>query len=122
MGNLVNWNAQELERFAEAMLLDLHDEQCEQRERSSLCHCSKRRREAEGFTEPPMIYFQDPVCGHCGGVVGSDGDNWACPRCKVAWPMRAGDGDRGEFLDEYGDDIGGEQFGDRLVDLVRGDA
>lgn len=120
--NIENWNARKLDRFREALDLELHDEECEQRERSSLCHCSKRRREAAGFTEPPHIEFHAPCCGRCGNEVHFDADYFRCDTCSTTWSTRASDGDRGTFNDDHGapENFGGEQFGRRLVEIVRG--
>jgi hypothetical protein len=119
MVDLVSWNAQHLDRYADALARGLHDDDCEQRERSSLCHCSKRRRELNGKTEPPQIEFTYPVCTGCRQEVEGDGDSFACPRCCVSWSARASDGDRGEFNDDYGPAVDpGERCGRRLVDLV----
>lgn len=119
--SLENWNAQKLDRYAEALALGLHDHECEQRERSSLCHCSKRRREAKGLTTPPAIWHHSPTCGQCHNEVTWD-DGWRCYTCAVQWDTAAGDGDTGEFIDDYGDDIGGDRWGERLIVLVTGAA
>jgi len=117
--SLLKWNAQKVERYREQFELGLHDTSCEQRERSSLCHCSKRRREAEGKTEFPEIYFPPPYCGGCDQDVEFDGDGFACPRCKVSWDRNVTEGDKAdEWTDDFGDDIGGEQFGERLLALI----
>ena len=115
---LENWNARHLTRYTEQVERGEHDHDCEQRERSSLCHCSKRRREREGKTTLPMIEFAYPTCSGCRNEVDHDGDNFTCPTCRVVWDRHATDGDTAyEFTDEHGDAFGGEQFGERLIVL-----
>lgn len=116
---LENWNARHFDNYAKQHAAGQHDTECEQRERSSLCHCSKRRRVANGFTEPPKddLYFPPPGCPHCAGELDYDGDLWSCVKCRLSWD-RAGDARSARFDDEYGDDFGGERFGRRLLDLV----
>lgn len=123
MTSLENWNAQRLDRYAKAHAEGMHDSKCEQRERSSLCHCSKRRREARGLTTPPAedLYFPPPDCPSCGGDLEFDGDGFTCPTCALSWDSN-GTGSSAKFDDEYGDDIGGERWGRRLVDLVSEEA
>jgi hypothetical protein len=78
-----------------------HDSACESRERSRLCHCSKRRREAAGYTEPPgELIHQAPLCPRCYGEVNVDADGFDCSDCSVSWGR---DGITAEFTDDYGD-------------------
>jgi hypothetical protein len=90
--------------------IDRHDEDCEwDPDGFFLCHCSKRAREARGLTKPPDLFVQYPICGECNESVDSDGDGFTCPRCSTFWPYRFADGDRGEFTDEFGDDLAGQR-------------
>ncbi|NUS02035.1 MAG: hypothetical protein HOV97_05670 [Nonomuraea sp.] len=115
-----DWNKQHVQTYLQQYEMGLHDIDCEQRERSYICHCSKRKREAEGKTTLPQIYFTMPICDGCNKEVDHDGDNFFCPRCKVAWVGHTGDGDQADhFIDDYGtEDFGGEQFGERLIALA----
>lgn len=122
MSGLEDWNAQKIDRYREALELGRHDEECEQRERSSLCHCSKRRREARGLTTPPEIWHRAPQCGGCRDDLSYDGDQWHCRRCATAWDIEAEDFSAGTFTDDYGDDIGGERLGRRMLDIAMGGA
>lgn len=82
-----------------------HDGQCEWRAPGFyLCHCSKRRREAIGFTKPPAeaLYFAPPACPRCGNDVDHDGEGWQCYVCRISWDP---DGTGAEFTDDYGDDL-----------------
>lgn len=120
MSTLESWNARHFQRYLQQVEQGLHDDACEQRERSSLCHCSKRKRLSEGKTELPEIYFPPPTCGGCGADVEFDGDGFNCPDCKVSWSSRVTDGDKADhFTDDHGDEpFGGEQFGERLIVLA----
>lgn len=71
----------------------LHDDQCEWRSTGFyLCHCSKRRREADGLTAPlDDIYFPPPMCPSCD-----------CEYCRTTWDM---DGTHAKFIDVYSDDL-----------------
>lgn len=93
-----------LERHAEQVARGEHDSQCEWRaEGFYLCHCSKRRREHDGFTEPPgELIFNNPVCPRCYHEVGHDGDSFTCPRCCAYWDEP---GAEATFYDEYGDNL-----------------
>lgn len=117
---LADWNARHLARYAEQVERGEHDSDCEQRVRSSLCHCSKRKREREGKTHLPTITFHTPTCGDCYGSLSFDGDVWECATCRVVWDANATDGDQADrFTDDHGDEqFGGEQFGERLLGLV----
>ncbi len=98
-----------LDRHADERAKGLHDAQCEWRHEPGalngfhMCHCSKRKREREGFTEAPELHWQYPLCGHCWQEVDHDGDSFYCPRCHVSWSNNATDGDTGEFTDDHGD-------------------
>ena len=84
-----------------------HDEQCEFDVGGFyLCHCSKRRREVEGFTEPPTddLYFPPPDCPHCDEGLYHDGNGWACDNCSLSWESN-GSGSSARFIDSYGDDL-----------------
>lgn len=122
MSTLANWNAQHLERYIDQLQQGEHDHDCEQRERFSLCHCSKRQRERDGKTELPTIEFAYPTCSGCHQEVDHDGDRFWCPRCKASWRSGAGDGDTADtFTDDHGPGLfGGEQFGERLIILATG--
>lgn len=86
-------------QYREELLVGKHDEHCEWRPGCYLCHCHKRKREAEGVTEPPALLFNDPTCMGCWQDVQHDGDGWTCRRCAVSW---GNDPERGEFTDDYG--------------------
>lgn len=120
---LENWNARHLARYAEQVASGGHDDACEQRERSSLCHCSKRRRERDGKIDLPSLSFYAPTCDGCNQEVEFDGDGFSCPRCSVSWDRHATDGDKADhFTDDHGPSpFGGEQFGERLLVVVRRD-
>jgi hypothetical protein len=83
-----------------------HDDQCEYSVAGQffLCHCSKRRREAEGIIEVPTdnLYFAPPDCTRCGRTVTFDGDGYECGHCRLAWDSE-GFGDSARFLDDHGD-------------------
>lgn len=81
---------------------DEHDDECEWRPRFMLCHCSKRRRVAAGFSEPPgpLIYHR-PSCPRCDNDVVHNGDGFECKTCRVAWSS-SDPFDEGHFTDDYG--------------------
>lgn len=84
-----------------------HDERCEYDVRGFyLCHCSKRRREASGFTEPPTddLFFPPPDCTHCDKPLDHDGDGWSCYACSLSWDSN-GSGESARFTDTFGDDL-----------------
>jgi hypothetical protein len=92
-------------RHEEECARGLHDEQCEFRPRGFwICNCSKRRREAEGFIEPPAeeLHFPPPACPRCDVDLDHDGDGWQCYSCHLSWRH---DGSHCEFTDDYGDDL-----------------
>jgi hypothetical protein len=78
-----------------------HDDDCEQRPGFYICHCSKRRREAEGNAEPPEnLFFSQPECPRCYQSVFHNGDCWECKYCSVTWSNTGTDP---EFTDDHGD-------------------
>lgn len=92
-------------QFIAAVERGEHDNLCEfLREKGMfLCHCSKRRREAAGHTEPPGdLEWVSPICPRCDEHVDHDGDGWTCPRCCAAWNSQGMDA---SFYDDYGDAI-----------------
>ena len=88
-------------RHQEAVERGEHDGQCEWREGGFfICNCSKRRRIAAGYTEPPgELIYEMPICPRCDKHVDHDGDSFTCPRCCVFWNA---DG-TAEFYDDHGD-------------------
>lgn len=83
-----------------------HDEQCEYDVRGFyLCHCSKRRREAAGFTKPPTdnLEFPPPCCPRCDEELTYE-EGWDCRRCSLSWDSD-GDGRSASFTDTFGDDL-----------------
>lgn len=91
-----------IEAHQEAVARGEHDEHCEWRPAGFyLCHCSKRKRERAGYTEPPgALIFEYPVCPRCDQNVDHNGDSFTCPRCKVWWHH---DNETAEFYDDHGD-------------------
>ena len=108
-----------LARYKDQLEKGQHDHRCEQRERSFICHCRKRRRVARGLTTVPAedLYFPPPSCPSCGADVHHDGDGWRCDPCSLSWNS-AGDAWSAEFIDEYGE-LDGEQFGCRMAEVIR---
>jgi hypothetical protein len=99
------WQNKMIERYTQERNDGLHDYRCEWRARGFwLCNCSKRRRVAEGFTEPPKddLYFPPPDCPHCDGTLGHDGDGWCCDDCSLSWDSD-GSGDSARFTDDNDD-------------------
>lgn len=91
------------DRFIAAVERGEHDSRCEylRGAPSYLCHCSKRRREAAGHTEPPGdLEWVSPICPRCDEHVDHDGDSWTCPRCRAYWNAQGTDA---QFYDDYGD-------------------
>jgi hypothetical protein len=83
-----------------------HDEKCEYDVSGFyLCHCSKRRREAKGFTAPPTdnLEFPPPYCPQCDAELDFD-EGFYCRPCSLHWDSD-GHGDSARFTDEYGDDL-----------------
>lgn len=115
-----NWNADQLDRYRDALTLGHHDSGCEQRERYGLCGCALRRRLIEGPTEPPHLWYRSPVCGNCMEEVTHDGDSWTCSNCHVSWGSNDYD-QTGTFDDDPGDlsNSTEEKWGRRLIDLAR---
>lgn len=90
-------------RHATSVAAGEHDELCEWRDAGHfLCHCSKRRREAVGFTKAPALMHQYPLCDGCWEEVDHTGDSWECPRCHVSWGLGPGGDDTDTFTDDYG--------------------
>lgn len=89
-------------RYADEVGRGEHDSQCEFRpEGFWLCHCSKRAREAQGYTEPPgELIWRSPECPRCLREVDHDGDTWSCHNCRCHWDP---DGHDAEFDDDFGD-------------------
>lgn len=83
-----------------------HDDECEHDALGGfmLCHCSKRRREAKGFTEVPTddLDFPPPDCPRCSEELIHDGDRWCCYGCSLTWASD-GAGHTASFTDDYGD-------------------
>jgi hypothetical protein len=80
-----------------------HDARCEFPACPYLCHCSKRRREAAGYTTPPGdLIWQQPICPRCDEEVSSDGDSFTCEACCASWNKH---GEKAEFFDDYGDGL-----------------
>lgn len=77
---------------------------CERNERSSLCHCHKRWREANGFTELPTddLEFPPPSCPSCDRDLWHNGDGWQCDPCALAWGSN-GTGSSVCRTDDHGD-------------------
>ena len=93
------------DRHAAEVAEGKHDDACEWRANGHyLCHCSKRRREAAGFSEPPTeeLYFPPPACPRCDQDLDHDGDSWRCYTCQLAWDN---DGSHAHYTDDYGDDL-----------------
>lgn len=115
MSKTTDWWRLSVDRHEEAVARGEHDEQCEWRYVEAggvvvgvygLCHCSKRRREANGFAEPPTedLYFPPPSCPRCDGDLNYD-EGWSCETCSLRWDER---GDDPEFTDVYGGDLAAE--------------
>ncbi len=86
-----------------------HDEKCEYDPGGFyLCHCSKRRREAAGFTEPPTddLEFPPPDCPRCDKYLYWD-EGWSCDGCSLTWES-SGAGSSARFTDDHGDDLAGD--------------
>lgn len=86
-----------------------HDEQCEFDVRGFyLCHCSKRRREAAGFTEPPTdnLEFPPPCCPRCDEDLSFE-EGWFCTGCSLSWDSD-GAAHSVRFTDLCGDDLAGD--------------
>ena len=98
----VEWRRKVLDEHAAEVADGEHDDGCEFRPNGHfVCNCSKRRREAEGYTEPPgELIHQYPLCPRCRDEVSHDGDGWYCEPCCAAWDT---DGGSATFTDDYGD-------------------
>ena len=116
MSGINDWRERSSKRHAQEVAAGLHDDQCEYGPRLvkfadghtgesylHMCHCSKRRRIANGWTEPPgPLEYQYPLCPRCDNKVSHDGDGFVCDTCRVTWSS-ANMGDVGTFTDDYGD-------------------
>lgn len=110
MNDQTPWNQKVVERYHAAVARGEHDAECEYDTRGYyLCHCSKRRREADGHSEPPTedLYFPPPSCPRCDNDLDSDGDSWRCYSCRLQWSY-SGDADSAEFTDDYGPNLKAE--------------
>ena len=96
------WFAKVKVRHDAEIAKGLHDADCEHRDNGHfLCHCSKRKREAGGYTEPPgELVWNHPECPRCGNEVDHNGDSFYCDPCKATWPNARGNA---EFTDDYGE-------------------
>lgn len=105
MNSLDKWNQAIATRYAEAVERGDHDEQCEYDVRGFyLCHCSKRRREAAGYTEVPdeELYFPPPSCPRCDDDLENDDGHWRCRDCRLIWDQYGRDA---KFTDNHGDSL-----------------
>lgn len=110
---MAKFDARARHEHAESVARGEHDTRCEYLAEPGfyLCGCSKRAREARGFTTPPALRYppkrdrdwRNPVCLGCGIEVGHDGDGWNCSRCCCSWPSGPGPDQQGVFYDDYGD-------------------
>lgn len=108
--NAAEWHARVAADHWASVERGEHDEKCEFDVRGFyLCHCSKRRREASGFTKPPSddLYFPPPDCPRCGEGLTNDGDGWICGECSLSWDSN-GDGRSAGFTDDFGGDLAGD--------------
>lgn len=96
-----DWDDRARAEHAAQVAAGRHDAGCEWRAAGHfLCNCSKRRREASGFTTPPgPLEFSPPECPKCGEFTTHDGDCFCCYVCHVAWPDPH---QPGEFTDDHG--------------------
>ena len=103
--SLDSFREKAMRSYAESVERGEHDGQCEFPAHPYICHCSKRRRIAAGFTEPPgELIWKYPTCPRCNETVDGDADGFDCPRCCCSWPL---DGKNASFTDDYGDDAFG---------------
>ena len=110
MKNQTPWKQEIVKRYHAAVERGEHDDECEYDTRGYyLCHCSKRRREANGHGELPNedLYFPPPSCPRCDNDLDSDGDSWRCYACRLQWSY-SGDSDSAEFTDDYGPNLKAE--------------
>src|ERR1044071_7250262 len=105
---MADWEARGKAQHEAEVAKGLHDAEGESRRRVGrvvvlMCHCSKRRREAAGFTTPPDedLYFPPPSCPRCHERLDHDGDGWLCDRCCLSWDSN-GCGSSCRFTDDYG--------------------
>jgi len=104
-GVMAEWRERITAKHLAAVDAGLHDDECEFRPSGHfLCHCSKRRRIADGYTEPPgELIHQYPLCPRCLSEVSHDGDSFYCVHCVCTWS--SGSSESAEFTDDYGDDL-----------------
>jgi len=113
-----------IERWKQAYREGGHDDQCEQRERSFLCNCHKRKREQDGLVDMPTedLYFPPPICPSCERELWHDGDGWCCNTCALTWDSN-GSASSVRRTDDNTDVLpASETFGRRLVDMMKEDA
>lgn len=95
------WAAKRQARYDAEVARGEHDTECEQAEQLFMCHCSKRKREREGFTElPGELIWNEPSCPKCWSDCWHDGDSWVCPKCPVTWDSSGHDA---QWTDDHGD-------------------
>lgn len=95
------WHQRCIDGHAEDVAAGEHDTVCEWRPNGHfICNCSKRRREAAGYTEPPgELIHQYPLCPRCDDEVDHDGDGFYCAPCCVSWDSSG----EAHFTDDMGD-------------------
>lgn len=98
------WSERIRAQHADEVANEKHDNQCEWRETGFfICNCSKRKREASGYTTPPgELQHQYPLCPRCDDEVEHDGDSFVCNPCKTYWDP-TDQSDEGTFKDDNGD-------------------
>lgn len=95
------WLTKSAERYAAEVEAGLHDGNCEHTDRVLICHCSKRRREAAGYTVPPgPLEWLPPLCPRYDEYTVHNGDSVGCQPCLVTWDER---GAEATFTDDHGD-------------------
>ena len=97
-----DWHERQRTSYIAAFERGEHDRECEQRERFFICHCDLRKRQKEGPSEPPTLWFSNPTCSHCHEEVSHDGDGFVCTRCHCSWRGNAGEEEPATFDDDYG--------------------
>lgn len=100
--SLDKFHEKAMQSYAESVARGEHDGQCEFPAHPYICHCSKRRREAEGHTTPPGdLIWQPPICPRCYKDTIGDGSGYACGPCGTGWDEH---GMNATFIDDFGDD------------------
>jgi hypothetical protein len=105
---MTEWHERVVSHHRAAVERGEHDDQCEfDVQGFYLCHCSKRRREAAGFTKPPTdnLEFPPPCCPRCDEELTHE-EGWLCQGCSLFWDSN-GAGDSARFTDTHGDDLAG---------------